>query len=122
MIFSYLLNMQSHPSWVCGLKLVCLAALLWCCKHDDCCHGCSLALNGAGYLLSALSQSVVNRPTLDNRTAIAEDAHIDGIIVFRYACCKRIYILKTYAIASPPLIPKLVVLAVDVVVYSEFCH
>ena len=22
MIFSYLLNMQSHPSWVCGLKLV----------------------------------------------------------------------------------------------------
>lgn len=21
MIFSYLLNMQSHPSWVCGLKL-----------------------------------------------------------------------------------------------------
>ena len=31
MIFSYLLNMQSHPSWVCGLKLLldclfCLAA------------------------------------------------------------------------------------------------
>ena len=23
MIFSYLLNMQSHPSWVCGLKLGC---------------------------------------------------------------------------------------------------
>ena len=23
MIFSYLLNMQSHPSWVCGLKLCC---------------------------------------------------------------------------------------------------
>ena len=22
MIFSYLLNMQSHPSWVCGLKLL----------------------------------------------------------------------------------------------------
>lgn len=22
MIFSYLLNMQSHPSWVCGLKPV----------------------------------------------------------------------------------------------------
>ena len=22
MIFSYLLNMQSHPSWVCGLKHV----------------------------------------------------------------------------------------------------
>ena len=22
MIFSYLLNMQSHPSWVCGLKQV----------------------------------------------------------------------------------------------------
>ena len=21
MIFSHLLNMQSHPSWVCGLKL-----------------------------------------------------------------------------------------------------
>ena len=27
MIFSYLLNMQSHPSWVCGLKPV-----LW---YDD---------------------------------------------------------------------------------------
>ena len=25
MIFSYLLNMQSHPSWVCGLKLM----LIW---------------------------------------------------------------------------------------------
>ena len=24
MIFSYLLNMQSHPSWVCGLKLLLL--------------------------------------------------------------------------------------------------
>ena len=24
MIFSYLLNMQSHPSWVCGLKHVIL--------------------------------------------------------------------------------------------------
>ena len=23
MIFSYLLNMQSHPSWVCGLKHGC---------------------------------------------------------------------------------------------------
>ena len=23
MIFSYLLNMQSHPSWVCGLKHLC---------------------------------------------------------------------------------------------------
>ena len=22
MIFSYLQNMQSHPSWVCGLKLL----------------------------------------------------------------------------------------------------
>ena len=22
MIFSYLLNMQSHPSWVCGLKRI----------------------------------------------------------------------------------------------------
>ena len=22
MIFSYLLNIQSHPSWVCGLKLL----------------------------------------------------------------------------------------------------
>ncbi len=22
MIFSYLQNMQSHPSWVCGLKLI----------------------------------------------------------------------------------------------------
>ena len=28
MIFSYLLNMQSHPSWVCGLKLVLMASLL----------------------------------------------------------------------------------------------
>ena len=24
MIFSYLQNMQSHPSWVCGLKLTCV--------------------------------------------------------------------------------------------------
>ena len=23
MIFSYLQNMQSHPSWVCGLKHIC---------------------------------------------------------------------------------------------------
>ena len=32
MIFSYLLNMQSHPSWVCGLKqcLVCLFG----CRYD----------------------------------------------------------------------------------------
>ena len=30
MIFSYLLNMQSHPSWVCGLKhfKVCLVELI----------------------------------------------------------------------------------------------
>ena len=27
MIFSYLLNMQSHPSWVCGLKLLQLVSL-----------------------------------------------------------------------------------------------
>ena len=27
MIFSYLLNMQSHPSWVCGLKLVLVVIL-----------------------------------------------------------------------------------------------
>ena len=26
MIFSYLLNMQSHPSWVCGLKRECCHA------------------------------------------------------------------------------------------------
>ena len=26
MIFSYLLNMQSHPSWVCGLKLIIAAS------------------------------------------------------------------------------------------------
>ena len=26
MIFSYLLNMQSHPSWVCGLKHTCIYA------------------------------------------------------------------------------------------------
>ena len=105
-----------------GSVLVCLAALLWCCEHDDCCHGCCLALYGAGNLLSALSQSVVDCPAFNHRAAIAEDAHIDCIIVFRYACCKSIYILKTYAVASPPLIPELVVLAVDVVVYSEFCH
>ena len=32
MIFSYLLNMQSHPSWVCGLKLSVLSriSVLWC--------------------------------------------------------------------------------------------
>ena len=30
MIFSYLLNMQSHPSWVCGLKLAALGkSWLW---------------------------------------------------------------------------------------------
>ena len=30
MIFSYLLNMQSHPSWVCGLKQVAyLGAILY---------------------------------------------------------------------------------------------
>ena len=28
MIFSYLLNMQSHPSWVCGLKLLVKVLLL----------------------------------------------------------------------------------------------
>ena len=28
MIFSYLLNMLSHPSWVCGLKLVPLFLLV----------------------------------------------------------------------------------------------
>lgn len=26
MIFSYLLNMQSHPSWVCGLKPIIMNA------------------------------------------------------------------------------------------------
>ena len=31
MIFSYLLNMQSHPSWVCGLKplFIALLAKVW---------------------------------------------------------------------------------------------
>ena len=29
MIFSYLLNMQSHPSWVCGLKLDYLCLRQW---------------------------------------------------------------------------------------------
>ena len=31
MIFSYLLNMQSHPSWVCGLKLdkMCVHFAYW---------------------------------------------------------------------------------------------
>ena len=28
MIFSYLLNMQSHPSWVCGLKLTLVSSIL----------------------------------------------------------------------------------------------
>lgn len=28
MIFSYLLNMQSHPSWVCGLKPLNMPQLL----------------------------------------------------------------------------------------------
>ena len=28
MIFSYLLNMQSHPSWVCGLKLLIIIYIL----------------------------------------------------------------------------------------------
>ena len=44
MIFSYLLNMQSHPSWVCGLKLFVFGLILtlvvshpsWVCglKHE----------------------------------------------------------------------------------------
>ena len=29
MIFSYLLNMQSHPSWVCGLKLIAVGVVVW---------------------------------------------------------------------------------------------
>ena len=29
MIFSYLLNMQSHPSWVCGLKLPNIYGTFW---------------------------------------------------------------------------------------------
>ena len=33
MIFSYLLNMQSHPSWVCGLKQV---------QHHGCVHKSSV--------------------------------------------------------------------------------
>ena len=32
MIFSYLQNMQSHPSWVCGLKLEKLEN--YCAKHN----------------------------------------------------------------------------------------
>ena len=32
MIFSYLLNMQSHPSWVCGLKLIMKGGL----KQSEC--------------------------------------------------------------------------------------
>ena len=28
MIFSYLQNMQSHPSWVCGLKLLMIRTIL----------------------------------------------------------------------------------------------
>ncbi len=32
MIFSYLLNMQSHPSWVCGLKQCKVAAQEHLCK------------------------------------------------------------------------------------------
>ena len=28
MIFSYLLNMQSHPSWVCGLKHLMLVLMI----------------------------------------------------------------------------------------------
>ena len=29
MIFSYLLNMQSHPSWVCGLKPAAQSVCSW---------------------------------------------------------------------------------------------
>ena len=36
MIFSYLLNMQSHPSWVCGLKLkVMLSSLIAFASHPS---------------------------------------------------------------------------------------
>ena len=28
MIFSYLLNMQSHPSWVCGLKRIAMILII----------------------------------------------------------------------------------------------
>ena len=34
MIFSYLQNMQSHPSWVCGLKHKWLVLLMF----SDKCH------------------------------------------------------------------------------------
>ena len=33
MIFSYLLNMQSHPSWVCGLKPIRFAKVVTGCGH-----------------------------------------------------------------------------------------
>ena len=36
MIFSYLLNMQSHPSWVCGLKLeIRFAMFASCASHPS---------------------------------------------------------------------------------------
>ena len=36
MIFSYLLNMQSHPSWVCGLKLVASSIIIvWMVSHPS---------------------------------------------------------------------------------------
>ena len=51
MIFSYLLNMQSHPSWVCGLKpmmrMASSAAFL---SHPSWVCGLKPEDNGSNYL------------------------------------------------------------------------
>ena len=33
LIYNMLLDIESHPAWVCGLKLVCLDILLNCRSH-----------------------------------------------------------------------------------------
>ena len=47
MIFSYLLNMQSHPSWVCGLKLFC-RDVYSCCYRSHPSWVCGLKLLARG--------------------------------------------------------------------------
>ena len=54
MIFSYLLNMQSHPSWVCGLKHACC----WLSRWDGVSHPswvCGLKLQRAATVPSSSS-------------------------------------------------------------------
>ena len=52
MIFSYLLNMQSHPSWVCGLKHSLHKRVIYPCKsHPSWVCGLKPHLVGAVWYL-----------------------------------------------------------------------